>query len=124
MPPIFRAATPPSAEPKPWTASQASGDLMNHIVTVDEGLATCYGYVFDRRGRLIEGATHKHREGRRYPEWVTRGAHIRPHRLWAPIHVYSDPVAVVTASTQHLYFHWLLDVLPRVAMIADRVRAG
>ncbi len=123
-PPVFNAPPPRSAERQPWAVSQASGDLMNHIVTVEEGLATCYGYVFDRRGQLIEGATHKHREGRRYPEWMTRGDHIHPHRRFSPIHAYSDPVAVLTASTQHLYFHWLLDVLPRIGMIADLVRRG
>ena len=123
-PPVFNAPPPRSAERQPWAASQPSGDLMNHVVTVDEGLATCYGYVFDRRGQLIEGATHKHREGRRYPEWMTRGDHIRPHSRFSRIHAYADQVAVLTASTQHLYFHWLLDVLPRIGMIADLVRSG
>ncbi len=48
-PPIFKGPTPPALDGQPWTASQASGDVMNHVVTIDQGLATCYVYVFDRR---------------------------------------------------------------------------
>lgn len=123
-PPVFDAPAPPAADRQPWAASQASGDLMNHIVTVANGLATCYGYVFDHRGKLIAGATHKHREGRRYPEWVTRRDHIRPHGLFPPIYCYAGQIAVLTASTQHLFFHWMMDIIPRIAMIEDLLRAG
>ncbi len=123
-PEIFNAPRPPAAAPWPWAVSQASGDLMNHVVTVTKGLATCYGYVFDQRGRLIDGATHKNREGLRYPEWVTRRDHIRPHALFPAVHLFANAVGVLTASTQHLYFHWLLDVLPRIALIEEEVRDG
>ena len=123
-PPIFSGPTPPALDGQPWTASQASGDVMNHVVTVDKGLATCYGYVFDRRGRLIAGASHKHREGRRYPEWITRREHIQPHGLFPSLRTCADNIVVLTASTQRLYFHWLLDVLPRMAMVDGHIRNG
>ncbi len=123
-PPLFNAPPPRSADHQPWAVSQPSGDQMNHVVTIEKGLATCYGYIFDHRGRLIEGATHKHREGGRYPEWLTRREQIRPHRLFPDLHVYADQIAILTASTQHLYFHWLFDVLPRLAMIEEEIRDG
>ena len=124
LPAPFNAPVPRTAGPRKWTASKVSGDSMNHTVTIERGLATCYGYIFDRRGRLVEGATHKHREGRHYPEWITRSTHIQPHGLFPRIRRFSGRVAVLTASTQHMYFHWLLDVLPRFAMVEAQVETG
>ncbi|MDJ0913387.1 MAG: glycosyltransferase family 61 protein [Desulfobacterales bacterium] len=100
-----------------WTASQAIDEVMGHTVQIEKGIASCYGYIFDKNGRLIDGVTHKHREGQRYPGWLTRGRQIQPHTLFPKLYYYNQNVVVLTASTQKLYFHWLFDVLPRIGML-------
>ena len=102
-----------------WTASKPIDTVMSHMLVLEDGLATCYGYIFDKRGMLIDGATHKHREGRKYPKWITRGNLIRPHPLFPTINCFQENVAVLTASTQNLYFHWIFDVLPRIGMLSN-----
>jgi capsular polysaccharide biosynthesis protein len=89
------------------------------MLVVEGGFATCYGYIFDKKGTLIDGATHKHREGRKYPEWITRGDLIRPHSLFPTISYFQENVTVLTASTQSFYFHWIFDVLPRIGMLSN-----
>lgn len=102
-----------------WTASEAIDVAMNHKIVLADAIATCYGYVFDNNGRLIVGATHKLRERRNYPRWIKRGPFVRPHPIFPRLENYRETVAVLTASTQKIYFHWLLDILPRIGMLAD-----
>lgn len=119
-PALFTAPKPQCAVASAcWTPSKSVSTIMSHMLVVEGGLATCYGYIFDMRGKLIDGATHKHREGRKYPEWITRGYHIRPHSLFPAISYFQENVAVLTASTQSFYFHWLFDVLPRINMLSN-----
>jgi capsular polysaccharide biosynthesis protein len=92
--------------------------VMSHKIVLEDAIATCYGYVFDKKGRLIVGATHKLRENRKYPRWITRGSLIQPHPLFPAIEHCRETIAVLTASTQSIYFHWLLDILPRLGMLA------
>lgn len=103
----------------PWTSSKPIDVVMSHTLILEDAIATCYGYVFDKKGRLIVGATHKLRETRKYPPWISRGPLIRPHPLFPKIMHYKAVVAVLTASTQRFYFHWLFDVLPRFGMLAQ-----
>jgi len=118
-PALFSAPDPASAVPgTPWTASRAIDTAMAHSIVVENGIANCLGYVFDKKGRLIDGGTHKHREGRRYQRWIKRGRYIRPHPIFPRLAYYTGNVAVLTASNQRYFFHWLLDVLPRFAILA------
>jgi capsular polysaccharide biosynthesis protein len=93
--------------------------VMSHKIVLEDAIATCYGYVFDKKGRLIVGATHKLRENREYPRWIKRGAMIQPHPLFPMLKHYRETVAVLTASTQSIYFHWLLDIVPRFGMLVQ-----
>jgi capsular polysaccharide biosynthesis protein len=101
-----------------WTASHAIGTVMSHKIDLEDAIATCYGYVFDKKGRLIVGATHKLRERRKYPRWIKRGPFVQPHPIFPNIENYRGTIAVLTASTQSIYFHWLLDIVPRLGMLA------
>jgi capsular polysaccharide biosynthesis protein len=116
---LFAAAKPSCAIASlPWTASQAIDMVMSHTVALEDAMATCYGYVFDKKGRLIAGATHKFRERRMYPRWIKRGPLVQPHPIFPRIEHYRETIAVLTASTQGIYFHWLLDILPRLGMLS------
>jgi capsular polysaccharide biosynthesis protein len=118
-PSLFTAPNPCCAFAEmPWTASEAIDTTMGHSIVVEDGIATCLGYVFDKNGRLIDGGTHKHREGRKYQRWIKRGRKIRPHPMFPKMEYYSGNMAILTASTQGFYFHWLLDVLPRLGILA------
>jgi hypothetical protein len=41
------------------------------------------------------------------------GFSLNPHRLPGRVQRFDEPVASLTASMQHFYWHWLFDVLPR-----------
>lgn len=85
---------------------------------VRKGFASQCGYVYDERGTLVHGLTHKFRPGGNYKplsrvcEKVTGR---RPGLL--RFSCFSGEVAVATASTQRYYYHWMVDVLPRIEMI-------
>ena len=116
---LFTAPMPGCAiASTPWTASQAIDMAMSHKLVLEDAIATCYGYVFDKKGRLIVGATHKLRERHKYPRWIKRGPFVQPHPLFPKIEHYRETIADLTASTQSFYFHWLLDILPRLGMLA------
>ena len=102
----------------PWTRSKAIDMAMAHTIMVENGVANCLGYVFDEKGRLIDGGTHKHREGRNYQRWIKRVRFIRPHPTFPKMEYYGGTIVILTASTQRFYFHWLFDVLPRLGMLA------
>jgi len=102
----------------PWTTSKAIDTAMAHTIVIKNGVANCLGYVFDEKGRLIDGGTHKHREGRNYQRWIKRVRFVRPHPTFPKMEYYRGNIAILTASTQRFYFHWLLDVLPRLGMLA------
>lgn len=91
---------------------------MGHAIVVPRGIASSLGHAFDAKGRLIDGGTHKHREGRKYHRWIKRPRRIRSHPAFPRIQHYSGTVAAVTSSTQRFYFHWLLEVLPRLGMLS------
>ena len=96
-----------------WTASVPLTLVMSHMLEIQHGFASSAGHVFDATGRLIQGASHKHREK------VRRALVSSPYRPFPPITQFAGTVAVVTGSYQHTYFHWLFDILPRLAMLAE-----
>ncbi len=99
---------------KIWTITPPSDLVMSHILDIRGGVADCLGNVFDpSTGKLISGATHKYR-------YKVKRAYIpRPHRLYPRIERLSGAVAVLSASNQHIYWHWLLDVVPRLFMLEE-----
>ncbi len=98
-----------------WTITPPSDLVMSHILDVSDGVADCLGNVFDpSTGKLISGATHKYR-------YKVKRAYIpSPHSLFPRVERVSGAVAVLSASNQHIYWHWLLDVVPRLLMLEEK----
>ena len=97
-----------------WTVTPPSDIVMSHVLDIRGGIADCLGNVFDpSTGKLISGATHKYR-------YKVKRAYIpRPHRLYPHVERVAGAVAVFSASNQHIYWHWLFDVIPRFLMLED-----
>jgi len=97
-----------------WSVTPPSDLVMSHVLSVKRGIADRVGNVFDPlTGKLISGATHKYR-------YKVKRAHVpRPHRAYIHVEHLSGDVAVCTASNQHIYWHWLLDVIPRLIMLDE-----
>lgn len=99
-----------------WNALPVSDFNISHIIEVKGGLATQGGYVFDVRGRLIKEASHKYR---RHYKWGLEG---QKDFQFSPIKKFRGKVAVLTASNQQIYWHWLFEVIPRLAMLRETGR--
>ncbi len=99
---------------KIWTITPPSDLVMSHVLSIKNGIADRLGNVFDPlTGRLISGATHKYRD-------KVKRAHIPlPQRRYLHVEKVPGDVAVFTASNQHIYWHWLLDVIPRLIMLEE-----
>jgi len=97
-----------------WSVTPPSDLVMSHILRIEGGIADRLGNVFDPlTGKIISGGTHKYR-------YKVKRAHIpRPHRIYPHLERLSGEVAVCTASNQHIYWHWLLDVMPRLMMLEE-----
>ncbi len=97
-----------------WSVTLPSDLVMSHVLVISGGLADCSGNVFDPlTGKLISGATHKYR-------YKVKRAYIpRPRRVYLHVENLSGEVAIFTASNQHIYWHWLLDVIPRLIMLEE-----
>ena len=94
-----------------WTPPPITNVLISHILEIQNGTATQGGYVFDEAGRLIKEASHKYREQH---QWACVS---RPYSLFPSIKTFNCEVAILTASNHQIYWHWLFEVLPRLAMI-------
>ena len=105
---------PPSVLPDDaWTAPKAENRKLNHIAVVAGGTAFKNGAVLDEEGRYIWGGSHKHnariRAARR-----SAGVYCIPHCWKPPIKEIAGQVIVATTTNSSLYYHWLIDVLPRI----------
>lgn len=93
------------------TLPPSNNVLISHMLELEQGIATQGGYVFDKEGELISEASHKYREQH---SW----AHVtRPFSLFPNIKKFNCEVAILTASNHQVYWHWLFEVLPRIAML-------
>lgn len=96
-----------------WSVFPVQIDDTSELISIKGGVVTSSGHVFDNRGYLVEQAVHKKRYA---PE---PGLVPRPWRPFRDIPRIPGTVSSVTASTQWNYYHWLFDVLPRLAMLED-----
>lgn len=104
-----------------WVVPPVVPLVMNHVVEIHQGIASHLGYVFDEAGYAVIGASHRQAPRpsgkptslqRQKILWLDQSSRLLPR-----IQKIEGTVAVVTASTQHTYFHWLFDVLPRLGML-------
>ncbi len=124
---ISYKAAPPAVWQKPvsrqtqarFLTPTPTSHVMNHLIEIKQGIACQLGFVFTEAGYLIANASHKQGPN-------PSGKHTKlqrqkflffdpPHRTFPFV---NRTVAVLTASTQNTYFHWLFEVLPRLNMLA------
>ena len=101
-----------------WTTSRRQ--RLHHVVEVDYGFANCIGDVYDAFGRRVALASHKSKAnpgalGLERNTWKSTGA--------KPTVKYDGDLFVVTSSTSKLYYHGLLEIVPRLH-IAQKMGMG
>jgi glycosyl transferase family 61 len=82
-----------------------------HTVLVPNGFADALGNVFSEDGSLVLGAS--------LPVRGHVNEYYTPQRILPPIYR-AKSLAVVTSSLQGGYYHWLMDVLPRIHMVLSQ----
>ncbi len=85
------------------------------MIGVSEGSVDAEGFVFDEKGWPVEGACHAQAQMLRY-RWKRRKDGINASYMQAlsQPRKFDGRIIAVTASTQHCYYHWMMDVLPRL----------
>lgn len=98
--------------------SEAIDSEHSRVAGVAKGFASQCGYVYDAGGTLIHGLTHKYRPNGNYKPLSRVCEKVTGQRQSVfGFSYFPGDIAVATASTQRYYYHWLVDVLPRIAMI-------
>lgn len=94
-----------------WRPRPRRDDIERGICRLSSGICSCFGEIYDRVGRRYSNLSHKRRIVRKRA-WI-KGAIKSNTRWWVRPSDVDLPVLALTASTSDMYFHWLLDVLPR-----------
>lgn len=92
----------------------------NQIAKVPGGLADSTGFVFNADGRPVHGASHPRKQMLKY-RWRMRRDGIAADYMRnqdAPRHL-PGATAVLTASNQSFYYHWIFDILPRLKLALE-----
>jgi surface carbohydrate biosynthesis protein len=103
-----------------WRPSKLSPQSISHLCEIPNAYASALGGVFHSNGRVLHGASHKYDPVKKYRS-IVRPSGTLVSRLNQTALVLDGPVAAVTASTQNYYYHWFVDVLPRIKMIEGRL---
>ena len=110
--PLFSDVPHTGGQLSSWKQRPFRADIERGVGSITDGFCNRYGDVYDQYGRRLNNLSHKLRTRRRHG-WLKsvvkarRSPFIRPDEI-------DVPVLNLTASTSHMYFHWLLDVLPRI----------
>jgi len=96
-----------------WTLNPFSKVVISHMLEIEDGFASHDGYVFDKSGRLVRQGSHKYRDK------IKRAHVLCPQKFFPNIRRFEKEIAILTASNQHFYWHWLFDILPRLMMLED-----
>ena len=110
--PVRPAGFPDNAK---WDSDPPYPVTQHQIARIPDGLADHGGYVFTGDGRPVHGACHPRKQMLKY-RWKTRRDGVAADYMrdtGDPIHIPGD-VAVVTATNQDCYYHWIFDILPRL----------
>lgn len=110
------------AGPRAWTDDTPAAVRYHYTAVVEDGAVFANGVVLAADGGHITGATHKIVDTpKRRRKMATWGTAVAPYRPMPRIARYDQPVLAMTASNQHLYFHWLIDCLPRLLRLRDKL---
>lgn len=110
--PLFSVIPTTAGQLSGWKPRPLRADIVRGVSVVNDGFCTRYGDVYDQEGRRLNNVSHKLRP-RRTRSWLKHSVKERRRWLTRPQEI-DAPVLNLTASTSHMYFHWLLDVLPRL----------
>ena len=102
--------------PKDWIAwtSELPEPLRGHTIPschtalIPNGYADARGNVFSEEGCLVLGASLAVRN--HVDDYYV------PQRVWPPVYK-AKRIGVLTSSLQGAYYHWLVEVLPRIHML-------
>jgi len=108
------------AGPHAWTDDVPAAIRYHYTAEIENGAVFANGAVLAADGGHITGATHKtldsQKRRRKLAAW---GTAIAPYRPMPRIAHYDRPVLAMTASNQLLFFHWLIDCLPRLLRLKE-----
>lgn len=94
-----------------WHSRPPRADIERGVAQVRDGYCMRYGETYDSSGRRFANLSHKRRLTRRRA-WINESIK-QDHRFWLQPEPVDVAVLNLTASTAHMYYHWLVDVLPR-----------
>ena len=103
-----------------WDAFPPYPVTQNQIAEIAGGLADHDGFVFTPDGKPIHGACHPRKQMFKY-RWRARRDGIAAEymrRQKTPRHL-PGTAAVITATNQNCYYHWIFDILPRVKLALE-----
>ncbi len=103
------------AGPRAWTDDLPAEGPYHYTAVVENGAVFTNGTVLAADGGHITGATHKvldsQKRRRKLAAW---GTAVTPYSPMPRIAHFDQPVLAMTSSNQRIYFHWLIDCLPRL----------
>lgn len=103
-----------------WDAFPPYPVTQNHIAEVHGGMADHDGFVFNADGKPIHGACHPRKQMLKY-RWRARRDGIAAEYMRmtkTPRHL-AGTAAVITATNQNCYYHWIFDILPRLKLALE-----
>ncbi|MCA9472533.1 MAG: glycosyltransferase family 61 protein [Nitrospirales bacterium] len=103
-----------------WDRPTPSPVTFHHVLSIADGSADRDGFVYDVSGLPVFDACHPLRQRTKYQrrKWRDCIAVDYRKRQAQPRH-YQGRMAVLTSEQQHMYSHWLFDVLPRLAKLRE-----
>lgn len=118
----FTQPPPPSLDPKATWEKFPEDPIKHHyLAELENGIAFSHGIVPSADGHHIPGVSHKmDTKVRRRRKQKLFGTPVAPFRPLPQIQTIDGPVIVATSTNQRFYFHWMMDILPRLL----RVREG
>ncbi|MGB0911519.1 MAG: hypothetical protein ACPGYT_14245, partial [Nitrospirales bacterium] len=104
-----------------WDRPTPSKVTRHHILKILNGQANRSGAVFDCNGNPITEACHPLKQRWKY-RWrnLRNGLCVDYMKDQAQPYEYEGRIGVLTSSNQHIYSHWLLDILPRIAKLQEQ----
>ncbi|GJL61404.1 MAG: hypothetical protein NPIRA04_00580 [Nitrospirales bacterium] len=103
-----------------WDRPAPSPVTLNRILTIPDGSADENGFVFDKNCRPIFDACQPLPQRMKYrrKKWrdIIPADYRKQYRTPRP---YPGRIAVLTSGHQHIYSHWLFDILPRLAKLRE-----
>ncbi|HCU90436.1 MAG TPA: hypothetical protein DGR97_10855 [Gammaproteobacteria bacterium] len=95
-----------------WEQRPLRREIVRGVALIDDGFCNRFGDVYDQQGCRLNNVSHKLRDRRRHG-WLKSALKAQRNPI-VRLNKVDVPILNLAASTSHMYFHWLLDVLPRI----------